>query len=579
MDGVIDNLSVLAVPWVFSQSHPLTTSGVISELKTRGVSLDSQTLRELYRRGDLQPIAEMTTRRVRVPAAITDFPAARGGLRLQLRRALATGRIRDPGADDFRPRLRFDSRKLSDPPRWMNGLIYSRWQLLAAPELRRRLPFRRVFGPYERRRVVLPPLDEWSQLPIARIAGWVPVLTALEARYLPAIDPEWLHLTNVEVQEWDEFRAGYDPVAMSSLLEVTPQEMLAFAEWLLLRAHMRDPTGAWSRLIRRAPERAWKTLTGDALVALDHRLAAEILLLFYEDLADRDTAPPLPQPSRSAWHPLFERISDQGDEQLDTMLAELGVSPHPGVVLVVEGETEELLVPLVIDHLELRRAPHLIRVLCMRTANAKLALVAAAMVAPLLGHRRGDSYEMIRPPSYLVIAVDKDQGWATPKEIADQRRKILDAIKKVISAQGATVSSEDLETLVSVKPWPARCFEFAHFDDVELAEAMRRIHRTCGGLDEPALIARIADIRARDLDIKKVWDQTWTPQPTKPKLALDLWPVLKAKIDDARSSQTKPIPPLAKVVHEAYLLAQQSTYGTYWIRAADTGPSDHWPPG
>ncbi len=416
-------------------------------------------------------------------------------------------------------------------------------------------------------------------MPIARIASWVPVLAALEARYLPTIDPEWLHLTGVEVQQWDGFHAGYDPVAMAGLLEVKPEETLAFAERLLLRAHMRDPTGDWSRLIRRAPERAWKTLTGDALVALDYRLAAEVLLLFYEDLADRNSAPPLPQPSRSAWHPLFERISDQGDEQLDSLLAELGVSPHPGVVLVVEGETEELLVPRVFDHLELRRTPDLIRLLCMRGANANLALVAAAMVAPILGQRRGDSYEMIRPPSSLVIAVDQDHGWDTPEKIDRQRCKILDAIRKVISAQGATVSSEVLEAFVNVKQWPARCFEFAHFDDVELAEALRRIHPTCGGLDEPSLIAHIARIRARGLDIKKVWDQTWTPQPSKITLADALWPPLKAKIDDARSSQTKPIPAVAEIVHDAYLLAQQSNYGTYWIRAADPGPSDDSPPG
>lgn len=431
-----------------------------------------------------------------------------------------------------------------------------------------------MFGPYERRRVVLPPLDEWSRIPIERIAGWASVLAALEARYLPTVDPEWLRLTNVEVEEWDEYRTGYDPMAVADLLEVTPEETLAFAEWLLHRAHKLDPTGDWSRLIRRAPERGWKSLTGDALVALDHRLAAEVLLLFYEDLAERNAAPPLPQLPRLAWHPLFERISDQGDEQLDSLLAHLGVSPHPGVVLVVEGETEELLVPRVFDHLELRRTPDLVRVLCMRGADSELPLVAAATVAPLLGQRRGDSYDMIRPPTRLVIAVDQDQGWDTPEKIARKRRNIIAAIRKVIAAQGATVSNEDLETFVVVKQWAAKCFEFAHFDDLELADGLRRIHPTCGGLDRVALIARIASTRARGLDIKKVWDQTWAPQPSKIALADALWPTLKAKIDDARRSETKPMPHVAEVVHDAYLLAQQSTYGTFVIRAAETGSAN-----
>jgi len=577
MVSVIDNLSMLTVPWVFSQSHPLTTSNLISELKKRGVSLDSQTLRELYRRGDLRPLAEITTRPVRPGVPISEVPAARGSLQAQLRIALAAGRIRDPGADDFRPRLRFDDRRRSDPPRWMNGLIYSRWQLLAVPELRRRLPLRRVFGPYERRRVSLPPLDEWSRVPIERLAGWVPVLAALDARYLPTVDPEWLRLTNVELEEWDEFRTFYDPVATSNTLEVKPDEVQAFAEWLLYRAHTLDPTGDWSRLIRRAPDRGWKTLTGDALIALDHRLAAEVLLLFYEDLTQRNAAPPLPQLPRIAWHPLFERISDQGDEQLDSLLAHLGVSPHPGVVLVVEGETEELLIPRVFDHLDLRHTPDLVRVLCMRGADSEIPLVAAATVAPLLGQRRGDSYDMIRPPTRLVIAVDQDQGWDSPEKIDRKRAQILRAIRQVIAAQGATVSDEDLETFVIVKQWPGKCFEFAHFDDTELAAALRRIHPTCGGLNQAALVARIATIRGRGLDIKKVWDQNWTPQPSKIKLAEALWPTLKAKIDDARWSGTKPTPVVAEVVHEAYLLAQQSAFGTYVIRAANSAAGDDGP--
>jgi hypothetical protein len=579
MVSVIDNLSMLTVPWVFSQSHPLTTSNLISELKKRGVALDSQTLRELYRRGDLQPLAEITTRSVCAGVAISEVPAARGSLQAELRIALVSGRIREPGADGFRPRLRFDGRRLSDPPRWMNGLIYSRWQLLAAPELRRRLQFRRVFGPYERRRVTLPPLDEWTRPPTDRLAGWVPVLAALEARYLPTVNPEWLRLTNVEVEEWDEFRTYYDPVAMLATLQVRPDEVQAFAGWLLHRAHTLDPTGDWSRLIRRAPDRGWKTLTGDALIALDHRLAAEVLLLFYEDLAQRNAAPPLPTRPRMAWHPLFERISDHHEEELDSLLAHLGVSPHPGVVLVVEGETEELLVPRVFDHLNLRRTPDLVRVLCMRGADAELPLVAAATVAPLLGQRRGDSYDMIRPPTRLVIAVDQDQGWDSPAKVERKRANILNAIRKVIAAQGATVSDEDLETFLIVKQWPGKCFEFAHFDDTELAAALRRINPTCGGLNQAALVARIAEIRERGLDIKKVWDQTWTPQPSKIAIAEAIWPTLRTKIDDARWSESKPIPEVANVVHEAYLLAQQSRIGTFVIRAADAGPASTRSPG
>jgi hypothetical protein len=122
---------------------------------------------------------------------------------------------------------------------------------------------------------------------------------------------------------------------------------------------------------------------------------------------------------------------------------------------------------------------------------------------------------------------------------------------------------------VIVRQWPGKCFEFAHFDDTELAAALRRINATCGGLNQAELMERIGEIRGRGLDIKKVWNQNWTPQPSKVVLAEALWPTLKTKIDDARWSESKPIPKVAEVVHEAYLLAQRSGIGTFVIRAAD----------
>lgn len=569
---MISNLAVLEIPWVFSQSHPLTTTDVIAEARKRGTELDAATLRELHRRGYLQPLAEITTRRLRAPAQVTDVPSARGSLHSELRLALAAGRIRDPATEAHRPAMRFDPGRRADPPGWINGLIYSQWQLLALPDLGARLAHRRIVGPLERRRVVLPPLDEWTRPLIVDHSRWALVLTALEARYLPTVDPEWLHLTNVEVEEWQDYRTVYDPIAVADYLETTTEEVRGYAERLLIQAHRLDPTGDWSHLIRRAPRRTWRRLTGDALVAIDHRLAAEVLLLFYEDLDVRGKAASLPElHGVSAWHPLHDRMSAGRSDPVDGLLSRLGVSPHRGVILVVEGETEELLVPRVFDHLELRRTPDLVRILCMRGADKQLPLVAAVSVAPLLGARRADWYDMIRPPTRLVIAVDEDRNWDTDAKVEKQRRNIIHEIKKVVAAQGATLSAEDLETLVVVHRWPGKCFEFAHFTDEELATSMMSIHPSCGGLTPPELIDRVAAIRASGRDIKDVWDNAWDPKPGKVVLADALWPVLKKKIDGARWSETEEMPPVADVVHEAYLLAQQSSYGSYVIRAADGG--------
>lgn len=554
---------------MFTQSHPLTTSDFINEAKELGIELDPATLRELYRRGYVRPLVELMTRAVAAPREVPTRPPLGSTTLAAIHRSLATGRIRDLARTPSRRRIRFDTRRLDDPAGWQNGLIYSCWQLLALADLRPILQQRKVIGPHDRCRVILPAISDWSLQRVELSARWALVLTALESAYFPSVVPGWLHLMSADGEQWREFRKTFDPVEAASTLGVTAREVKNYAESLLSQARRADPTGDWFQLLRRGSKDSWKTLTGEARVALNLRLAAEILLLFYEHLVKEGQTPPLPTIDGMAWHPLQERISDRNGKELDQLLGGCGISPHPGVVFVVEGEVEELIVPRVFDHLGICRAPDLVRVLCMRGAakHKQLPLVAAATAAPIVGQRRRDSYEMIRPPTRLLIVIDRDQPWDTPQKVQQRRTLILDEIRKVVAAQGAVVRDEDLEELVLVRQWHAKCFEFAHFSDDELADAMIAIHATCGGLDRDSLKTKIAVVRARGLDAEAVWDADWIPKPSKTQLAKALWPVLAAQIDVVQQDPNAAVPEVVKVVIEGYQLAKRATIGNFVIRA------------
>ena len=345
---VASSVEVAALPWVFTQQHPLDTGSFIDEAKRRGFDLDLHVLRELYRHGLLVPFLYVSDRQVgSIPEPVESEPkfAIFGSSRLNnLRHARDRGRLTDLAAAPFRRKLRFERRE-GDSWAWWNGLIYSRYQLLALPELSDPLAHRqhRV-----RDRQLIPRLPAPDQFTLDRMAKFRPiaiVLTALEARYLPKLDAEWLHLVNTDEKGWGQYRQSFDPVAISRILNYPAEQARQDAEWLLLRARHLDPLGdSWSRLVRHAPSSKWKDLKNDALLAIDYRIAAEILLLFYEDLADRGEAEPLPDVPRHAWHPLHERLSRR-ECTLDEDLMRLGISPHPRVVLAVEGETEREHVP------------------------------------------------------------------------------------------------------------------------------------------------------------------------------------------------------------------------------------------
>jgi hypothetical protein len=71
--------------------------------------------------------------------------------------------------------------------------------------------------------------------------------------------------------------------------------------------------------MRRTPAKSRKYLKDAALIAMDDRIAAEILLRFYEDFALRGKAEPLPDLSGAmGWHPLHERLSSDDERRNST---------------------------------------------------------------------------------------------------------------------------------------------------------------------------------------------------------------------------------------------------------------------
>jgi hypothetical protein len=285
-------------------------------------------------------------------------------------------------------------------------------------------------------------------------------LTALDARYLPKLDQEWVQLVNAEHREWQQYRDSFGPVTFAAQLGYSAQQALQDAEWLLLRAQQLDLVGdSWSQLVRRAPRRAWGELKGNALSAMDYRIAAELLLLFYQDLADEGQAEPLPDVPGTGWTPLAERLSRRS-QTLDENLTDLGISPHPRVILAIEGETEQVHVPMIWHELSYPDAPELMRLLMLGGVTRDLEKVAAVAVAPLVGQKaptQQPAWQLIRPPTRLFIAVDPEGRYFAPANVAKTRADILGEIRAVLRAQGvARPNPAELDELLEIRTGPLR---------------------------------------------------------------------------------------------------------------------------
>lgn len=571
------SVDVSGLPWVFTQQHPLDTSSFVDEAKRRGFDLDL-VMRELYRHSLLVPFIYIGNRQVgTIPEPVGGEPkwAVFGSSRLiELRHARDKGRLTDLAAIPFRRKLRFERRE-GDSRLWWNGLIYSRYQLLVLPELRDILSHRRQQIRDGQLVTRLPSSGPFTLERITRFRSIILALTALEARYFPKLDAEWLHLNNTDEEEWGKYRQAFDPVVISQLLGYSARQARRDAEWLLFCARRFDPLGdSWSRLVRRAPSSKWKDLKNDALLAMDYWIAAEILLLFYEDLADRGQAEPLPDT------PSYERLSYR-ERTLDQDLMDLGISPHPRVVLAVEGETEQEHVPRVWEELEYPDAPELMRLLVLGGTNKDPVKIAALAAAPLVAGKapsQRPAWLLIKPPTRLFIAIDPE-GLFAPSRVTKTRANILNEIRAVLRAQGVEhPSPAELDELVEIRTWSASCYEFAQFNDEELAEAIMAVHYTIDGWTKDELVAALRYWRNKKEDIKRVWESGrwieqgqrmtggWAYGVSKTKLSKSLWPTLKEKINRCRADASESVPEIVQVVQDSYHLAQRWRYQSYVLR-------------
>ena len=258
----------------------------------------------------------------------------------------------------------------------------------------------------------------------------------------------------------------------------------------------------------------------------------------------------------------------------------LGLSPHPRVVLAVEGDTEMAHVPLIWKVLDYPDAPELLRLLNLRGVDQNIEKVATLAVTPLVGERlpgQRPGWRLIKPPTRLVVAVDPEGAqFGSPDAVAKTRRKIMRDVLASLKDQGVTnPNPAELDELIDIRTWPARCYEFAHFDDEELAEAIMAVHHTINGWSKEELLGALDYWRKRGEDIKQVWERgrwdeqqrrpidPWVHEVSKPDLAKALWPTLQAKIDRCRVDPEAPVPPIVTVAQDAYHVAQRWRYPSF----------------
>jgi hypothetical protein len=527
-------VDLLRVPYVFSQSRPLTSSQFARAAKDRGVTLDRQRLELLHQRRLLVPLLQLHHRPVAPPVLDLPEPATAWSEAARLRAAAANGELSDPASRRFRPWPKED------------GILYSHYQLLALHSLAWTLSemtaSREDDGLSWRIAAPQPELVDMC----ARNRALAIVLEVLAPRYRPRVmrtiyDPDETLEAHIN---------GRDPAIERVLLGLPPELYVRQAEQLLVVAKFFDPLGKWHRVARVGSPGRWNDLRFDALLAMEHRVAAEHLLDFYDDLSASGHAGELAEVNAQWWEPRHDRIRVDARERAETLM-DFRLTDRPAVVLGLEGETEMEIVARVLDALGLDPSSELIRLVNLQSVDGDVRLLARAVATPRLdpaGHRGA---RVLSPLTALVVAVDPEKKYATVAQQVQQRDGMIDTVLRSLpKSLRAPAMRSDLEHLLHVRTWGTHSFEFAHFTDRQLALALRRL---VGHTAPPVELIRaeLASCRAKHGNIEKVW-KPWAPRLTKPELADAMWPLLERRISTASTGRSRA--PVVQVVEDAIQL-------------------------
>jgi hypothetical protein len=435
-------------------------------------------------------------------------------------------------------------------PDWWNGFVYSSWQLLHVQRAVEAYQFIRA----GRR---LPVSRRW------RDRRLILALAALATTYLPGVLGRLTWPVGVEEAELHQYRAvRSDPQEMLRIAGFDLHELVPEADALLLQAH-KEPLANWLPLVRHSSYSGWSKLRGEPLDAMWRRVAAEVLLRAHEDLAATGVLEPLPDLTGVQWWTAqHDRLTARHAEAetLERSLATLGLSPHPKVILLVEGETELQHVPRLLAEFGITQ-PQDVRVQHTKGSKVDTHLIARYGVTPRVGRKLKNLWLLDATPTALMIAMDAENLFETEAKRDRLSRSLKDAIREGVRHQDADIDQQDLDLLVNIRVWGADKYELANFTDDELVPAIRALAKNQGHpqagqpIWEQHLRAELLAARDVHADIKIPIGRMKLKQD-KLALAKLLWPSLLSKCEAEYAADTVTTPVLKVVLEVRELMAK-----------------------
>lgn len=147
--------------------------------------------------------------------------------------------------------------------------------------------------------------------------------------------------------DWGVYVKDWTPGAVTSLFGIDQKASEQIASQAAAEAHMSNPMDAWRDLIQFIAMERRKQLKGKALYAETLSEMARMHRLFHEIAYGEKLSDPRDTPA-SRWRGATS-VDDDPYRLLELVANEYHLNPKPKLVLIVEGETEAAVIPLLFE--------------------------------------------------------------------------------------------------------------------------------------------------------------------------------------------------------------------------------------
>jgi hypothetical protein len=254
---------------------------------------------------------------------------------------------------------------------------------------------------------------------------------------------------------WYEFCREWNANDAIQLFSLNRENTQVLYEFLASRWAHHDPLADWNKLVRFVGVQKRKQLTGDAALGQSLFEMAQVIRMFHREAFDEHLEEPY-EATRQVIYAIPDIPLDKDPlKALELVANNFGVNPKPQLVLFVEGQTEETVLPVLFErYLGCTMSVCGIELSNLHSVNNAAGSKAdgASALCRLIDH-------LHHHQTIAVVLMDREgnaarnieKGLATAHSLYEPLRR---------------VTRPDY-----IKLW-TRCFEFDNFSDWEIAEVL-----------------------------------------------------------------------------------------------------------